>query len=92
MVYWRYLGVRSTADPLHMSPSLTLFHSPIIGGSLSRPAEHYPSIFGDWEFFKKYPYFLACSIPATFSLVACLTTFFFLKEVSQSLIPANSCA
>ena len=59
--------------------------SPIIGGSLSRPVERYPSIFGDSELLKKYPYFLACAIPATFSALACFVTLFFLKEVRQSL-------
>ncbi|KAH9856495.1 MFS general substrate transporter [Lenzites betulinus] len=53
---------------------------PIIGGSLSHPAERFPSIFGHSGFLKDYPYFLACAIPATFSAVACFVTLFFLKE------------
>ncbi|KAH9945280.1 MFS general substrate transporter [Epithele typhae] len=68
--------------PIAWSTGATL--GPIIGGSLSRPAERYPSVFGESEFFKAYPYFLACAIPATFSLCACLTTFFFLKETVRS--------
>ena len=65
-----------------MRPHLTLNFSPVIGGSLSRPAERHPELFGQSEFLKKYPYFLACSIPATFSIVACFVTLFFLKEAS----------
>lgn len=52
-----------------------------IGGALSRPAERFPSVFGEFEFFKKYPYFLPCSIPATFSALTCVVTFLYLKEV-----------
>ncbi|KAI0671564.1 MFS general substrate transporter [Trametes maxima] len=64
--------------PIAWSTGATL--GPIIGGSLSRPAERFPNLFGHSEFFKTYPYFLACSIPATFSAIACFVTLFFLKE------------
>lgn len=53
----------------------------MVGGSLSRPAERYPDTFGGSEFLKKYPYFLACAVPATFSALAWVITFTFLKEV-----------
>ncbi|GBE88221.1 MFS general substrate transporter [Sparassis crispa] len=57
---------------------------PMIGGSLSRPHERFPSVFGHSEFMQKYPYFLPCAIPATFSAVAVLVSFFFLKETVVS--------
>ena len=47
---------------------------------LARPAERFPDLFGENKFLKEYPYFLPCAIPATFSLIAWLVTFFFLKE------------
>jgi hypothetical protein len=47
---------------------------------LARPAERFPSLFGKNEFLQEYPYFLPCAIPATFSLIAWLVTFLFLKE------------
>jgi hypothetical protein len=47
---------------------------------LARPAERFPDLFGENVFLKEYPYFLPCAIPATFSLIAWLVTFFFLKE------------
>ncbi|KAI0925935.1 hypothetical protein AcW1_008233 [Taiwanofungus camphoratus] len=59
---------------------------PMIGGSLSRPYERFPSLFGHSEFLKKYPYFLACAVPATFSAIAFLVTIFFLKETVKSPI------
>lgn len=62
---------------------------PIIGGSLSRPHEQFPSWFGESEFHKQYPYFLACAVPATFSVVAWLVTYFFLKETHPDPIPVR---
>ncbi|KAI0370334.1 MFS general substrate transporter [Pilatotrama ljubarskyi] len=68
--------------PIAWSTGATL--GPIIGGTLSRPAERFPNVFGHSEFFKKYPYFLACSIPATFSAIACFITLFFLNETVRN--------
>ncbi|RPD61131.1 MFS general substrate transporter [Lentinus tigrinus ALCF2SS1-7] len=68
--------------PIAWSTGATL--GPIIGGSLSRPADRYPNVFGHIDFLKQYPYFLACAIPATFSATACLITFFFLKETVKN--------
>lgn len=53
----------------------------MIGGALSRPAERFPEVFGNSTFLKTYPYFLPCAIPATFSLVAWIVTYLYLKEV-----------
>jgi len=50
----------------------------------ARPAERFPDLFGENTFLKQYPYFLACAIPAAFSLLAWLITFFFLKETHPS--------
>lgn len=53
---------------------------PIIGGALARPADQFPSLFGNSQFLKDYPYFLPCAIPVTFTVVAWTITFLFLKE------------
>ena len=63
-----------------------LLYRPLIGGSLSRPVERFPSVFAGSEFFTRYPYFLPCAIPATFSVIAWAVTFFYLEEVCSSLI------
>ncbi|TFK69972.1 MFS general substrate transporter [Pluteus cervinus] len=63
--------------------------SSMIGGLLSRPAEQFPEWFGDSEFHKKYPYFLACSVPATFTVVAWFAAYFFLKETVASPTPVS---
>ncbi|KAF9560717.1 member of major facilitator superfamily multidrug-resistance, DHA1 sub-family [Agrocybe pediades] len=73
--------------PIAWSTGGTL--GPIIGGSLSRPAEQFPHLFGKSEFLKKYPYFLPCAVPATFSLVAWVVTFLFLKETVPRPIPVK---
>lgn len=54
---------------------------------LSRPHEQLPWLFGNSPFHKKYPYFLAVSVPATFSLVAWLVTFRYLKETHPNPTP-----
>ncbi|KAK7461942.1 hypothetical protein VKT23_008374 [Stygiomarasmius scandens] len=59
---------------------------PMIGGALARPAEQFPNVFGNSEFLKKYPYFLPCAVPATFSAIAWIVTFLFLKETVRSPI------
>ncbi|KAF7771077.1 hypothetical protein Agabi119p4_7051 [Agaricus bisporus var. burnettii] len=56
---------------------------PFVGGLLARPAEQFPSIFGDNAFLKKHPYFLPCAVPATYSACAWLIAYLFLKETVQ---------
>ena len=56
----------------------------MIGGSLSRPAERFPSLLGNNEFLKEFPYFLPCAVPATYTMVVWFVTFLFLKEVRDS--------
>ncbi|KAF9468192.1 major facilitator superfamily domain-containing protein [Collybia nuda] len=59
----------------------------LIGGSLSRPAESFPKIFGSNEFLKNYPYFLPCAVSATFTAVVWIVTSIVLKETVQSTVP-----
>ncbi|KAG2138616.1 major facilitator superfamily domain-containing protein [Suillus bovinus] len=56
---------------------------PLIGGSLSRPADRFPEIFGRSKLLKIYPYLLPCAIPAIFALVAWLVTYSRFKEVRK---------
>ncbi|KAI9568190.1 major facilitator superfamily domain-containing protein [Boletus coccyginus] len=60
---------------------------PYIGGWLSKPVERFPDIFGNWAFLETYPYLLACAVPATFTALAWLVTFLFLKETVRHRIP-----
>ncbi|KAH9966955.1 MFS general substrate transporter [Lactifluus volemus] len=59
----------------------------LTGGSLSRPADHFPNTFGNSRFLKKYPYLLACAVPATFSALVWVMTYAFLRETVPSPAP-----
>ncbi|KAF7330235.1 Major facilitator superfamily multidrug-resistance DHA1 sub-family [Mycena venus] len=65
--------------PIAWSTGSTL--GPIIGGFLARPADRF-EMFRNNQFLRKYPYFLPCAVPATFSLVAWTVTLLFLKETA----------
>lgn len=89
MVHWRD-GEFSVSRGINifMNYSITQL-GPIIGGSLSRPVEQFPSVFGTNEFLKRYPYFLPCAVPATFSAIAWIVTFLFLEETVMQPIPLS---
>ncbi|KAI6044366.1 major facilitator superfamily domain-containing protein [Pisolithus marmoratus] len=56
---------------------------PLIGGLLEHPAEKFPAIFGNSTFFKTYPYFLPCSVSATFAAISWFIAYFFLQETTK---------
>ncbi|KAI8096311.1 major facilitator superfamily domain-containing protein [Halteromyces radiatus] len=58
----------------------------MIGGFLCKPAEHFPSLFGNSAFFIKYPYFLPCFVSSLGSFVGYLIGFFYLKESNPTVI------
>ncbi|KAG1768484.1 major facilitator superfamily domain-containing protein [Suillus occidentalis] len=60
---------------------------PLIGGSLSRPADGFPDIFGRSELLTTYPYLLPCSISGVFASIAFLVTYFHLKESVPTRAP-----
>ena len=60
---------------------------PVVGGFLAKPAEKYPSIFGNYQFLKDYPYFLPSLVASLLCLFSFVIAFFFLEEVW----PAISC-
>lgn len=70
--------------PLAWSTGGTI--GPLVGGLLSRPVEQFPNIFGHSQFLKTYPYFLACAVPATFSALAWVVTFLFLRETVSTRV------
>jgi hypothetical protein len=90
-IAWSTGGTVSSHLPINQCSPNTLPRQlgPIIGGSLSRPAERFPNVFGNNEFLKKYPYFLPCAVPATFTALAWIVTFLFLKETVQSPVPVS---
>jgi len=59
--------------------NLGIFAGPVIG-SLARPAEQYPDIFGHIQFFHDWPYILPTAIAGAVGLTAAITASLFLKE------------
>ncbi|KAL4780894.1 major facilitator superfamily domain-containing protein [Aspergillus varians] len=53
---------------------------PSFGGSLARPAEKFPKIFGQSRFFKEYPFFLPNMVSAVFFIIGISTGYLFLRE------------
>ncbi|KAF8731163.1 hypothetical protein AX14_005063 [Amanita brunnescens Koide BX004] len=61
-----------------------------IGGSLSRPAEQFPQIFGSSQFLREYPYFLPCAICSALMLIAWLIGVILLRETVTDPLPLSS--
>ncbi|KAG8895641.1 hypothetical protein FRC01_012271, partial [Tulasnella sp. 417] len=59
---------------------------PLIGGTLSHPAERYPKIFGNYDFLKDRPYFLPCFISSLISCFSITIAYFFLEETLPSKV------
>ncbi|CAE6466361.1 unnamed protein product [Rhizoctonia solani] len=59
--------------------SLGSLLAPALGGFLSHPAEHHPSVFG-FELFRRYPYLLPCLAGAAFSTIGLIAGVLFLEE------------
>lgn len=51
---------------------------PSLGGSLARPAEKFPEIFGHWKLFQEFPFLLPNLVSAAFFVVGISTGFLFL--------------
>ncbi|KAF9244656.1 major facilitator superfamily domain-containing protein [Melanogaster broomeanus] len=71
--------------PFTWSAGTTL--GPIIGGSLSHPAERFPDMFGNSSFFKEFPYFLPCAVPATVTALCWAISYMYLNETVKTSQP-----
>ena len=61
-----------------------------IGGSLSRPVEQFPQVFGSSELLREYPYFLPCAICSILLLTAWLAGIIFLRETVAEPLALSS--
>ncbi|ORZ11183.1 major facilitator superfamily domain-containing protein [Absidia repens] len=59
---------------------------PALGGFLCKPAEHFPSLFGDNAFLIEYPYFLPCFVSSLGSLVGYVVGYFYLEESNPTVV------
>jgi MFS family permease len=57
---------------------------PAFGGFFARPVEHFPGLFGDSVFFKKYPFALPNIMACCVFFISAMTGLLFLK-VSETL-------
>lgn len=58
---------------------------PGFGGALANPATKYPKVFGNSDFFKKYPFALPNIAASVFFLMGLIVGILFLKETLESL-------
>ncbi|KAI8364770.1 major facilitator superfamily domain-containing protein [Radiomyces spectabilis] len=58
----------------------------MIGGYLCQPAQQFPNVFGDWQFFIEYPYFLPCLVSSLGSLFGFFVGYFYLKESNPAVL------
>ncbi|KAF8344490.1 member of major facilitator superfamily multidrug-resistance, DHA1 sub-family [Amanita rubescens] len=63
---------------------ISYYFAGTIGGSLSRPVEQFPGLFGSSEFFKTYPYFLPCAVCSVLIFVAWLAGNYILERNSAN--------
>ncbi|KAG0164604.1 hypothetical protein DFQ28_009172 [Apophysomyces sp. BC1034] len=56
------------------------------GGFLCKPAEHFPSLFGNVQFLKDFPYFLPCLVSSIGSFGGYLLGYCCLKETNPDVI------
>lgn len=62
----------------------------MIGGFLSDPAGHYPSLFGEIDFFVNFPYALPCIVTGSISIIGSIVGLFFLEETLPRIKKKNN--
>lgn len=67
-----------------MTFNVGIIIGPVIGGILADPAGSYPSLFGDVDFFKRFPYAAPNLLSAFFLLAALVSVWLFLEETLDS--------
>ncbi|KAK3901077.1 major facilitator superfamily domain-containing protein [Staphylotrichum tortipilum] len=69
---------------LPMTFNIGVIIGPILGGVLSNPAESYPDLFGNIEFFKRFPYATPNLVSAFFLFCALMGVWLRLEETLES--------
>lgn len=70
---------------LPMTFNIGIIIGPILGGLLADPANSHPGLFGNVEFFRRFPYALPNLVSAFFLLSAATATWLCLDEVSSAI-------
>ncbi|KAK1750797.1 major facilitator superfamily domain-containing protein [Echria macrotheca] len=74
---------------LPMTFNIGVIIGPVLGGILSDPAGSYPSLFGQVEFFRRYPYATPNILSAFFLFSALMSIWLFLDETLDSRLEAR---
>lgn len=78
LLYVYLVFVELFADYLQVWSIGSVF-GPILGGALASPAKKFPGIFGDSEFFQKYPFALPNLVASSLFITGIITGILFLK-------------
>ncbi|KAI5923148.1 major facilitator superfamily transporter [Camillea tinctor] len=70
---------------LPMTYNIGVVIGPILGGILSDPAGSYPSLFGQVEFFRKYPWALANLVSAFYLVISSILCWLMLEETLDTI-------
>ncbi|KAJ9074002.1 hypothetical protein DSO57_1010758 [Entomophthora muscae] len=62
---------------------LGLIIGPALGGFLVYPVDNFPSLFGNSNFFKEYPFFLPCFVSSALCAISLVFGLFYLEETSS---------
>lgn len=65
---------------------------PVFGGFFAQPAKQFPDVFGDIEFFNKFPFVLPNLVLTIFFLISATTATLFLHVSCSQHLPARSFA
>ena len=63
--------------------------APTLGGLLAKPAEQYPSLFGNFQLFVTYPYLLPCLVSSLVSLFGFIVGFIYFEETLNRQSPMD---
>ncbi|KAG0709389.1 major facilitator superfamily domain-containing protein [Suillus ampliporus] len=77
--FWSLVISRCMCGVLNGNAGVMKTYVPLIGGTLARPQDNWPSLFAH-PFWNKYPYFLPCAVSACLIALAFFILLFFLEE------------
>jgi len=81
----RWICARVRRDSCYLTADTEQMSRALIGGSLAKPHDHFPSLFRG-QIWVDHPFFLPCLTLSCCSLLGCVITLLYLKEVCRFLL------